>query len=82
MYLQGGTNTCISSSLRKEAADKVKTTVPLATVILSFPALTCGLPEAEHLHEGGYPSPWPDGGLDGGVQLFRLNHPVIECIEA
>lgn len=51
MYLRGGTNTCISSSLRKEAADKVKTTVPLATVILSFPALTCGLPEAEHLQE-------------------------------
>lgn len=51
MYLRGGTNTCISSSLRKEAADKVKTTVPLATVILSFPALICGLPEAAHLHE-------------------------------
>lgn len=51
MYLRGETNTCISSSLRKEAADKVKTTVPLATVILSFPALTCGLPEAAHLHE-------------------------------
>lgn len=82
MYLWGGTNTCISSSLRKEAADKVKTTVPLATVILSFPALTCASPRQHISTKGGYPSPWPDGGLDGGVQLFRLNHPVIECIEA